>query len=239
MRKISVEFVDYQVEGQSLQGCLVFQKDASGQQPGLVMAPNWMGVSEGAIEQAKLIAEKGYAVLVADLYGTGVRPTNGDEAAAVMNAVKNTPAERLRMQGAMDTLLSQQHVSIDANKVAAIGFCFGGHCVLELARSGAELKAFVTFHGGLDTEDTDGAKNISGSILVLNGADDPLIPAEQIAGFVEEMKGHNIDWQLINYGGAVHSFTDPSANVPGMSEYNEKVTQRAFAQMYQLFDDVL
>ncbi len=92
----------------------------------------------------------------------------------------------------------------------------------------------MTFHGRPDTQDTDGAKNISGSVLVLTGAEDPLIPAEQIAGFVEEMKGHNVDWQLINYGGAVHSFTDPTANVPGMSKYNEKV-----AQMYQLFADVL
>jgi len=238
MSQINVEFVNYQVDGQDLQGCLVFPEGAKNV-AGVLMAPNWLGISDVAIDTAKGVAEKGYAVFIADLYGAGVRPTTGDEAAAVMNGVKNTPAERQRMQGALDVLLTQQHVSVDAKKVAAIGFCFGGHCVLELARSGAAVNAFVTFHGGLDTEDTDGAKNIKGAVLVLNGAEDPLIPAEQIAGFVEEMKGHNIDWQLINYGGAVHSFTDPTAHVPGMSEYNEKVTQRAYAQMYQLFDAVL
>ncbi|MDN5681831.1 MAG: dienelactone hydrolase family protein [Ewingella sp.] len=238
MSNISVEYVDYQVAGQDLQGCVVFPKGAKNQ-PGVLLAPNWMGVADVAINTAKSVAEKGYVVFVADLYGAKVRPTNGDEAAAAMMAVKDQPAERQRMQGALDALLAQQHAPVNVAKVAAIGFCFGGHCVLELARSGAKLNAFVTFHGGLDTKDTDGAKNISGSVLVLNGAEDPLIPAEQISGFVEEMKGHHVDWQLINYGGAVHSFTDPTANVPGMSQYNEKVTHRAFAQMYQLFADVL
>src|SRR5471030_267995 len=125
MSQINVEFVNYQVDGQDLQGCLVFPEGAKNV-AGVLMAPNWLGISDVAIDTAK-----GYAVFIADLYGAGVRPTTGDEAAAVMNGVKNTPAERQRMQGALDVLLAQEFVSVDAKKIAAIGFCFGGHCVLE------------------------------------------------------------------------------------------------------------
>ncbi|MFZ4835454.1 dienelactone hydrolase family protein [Rouxiella sp. Mn2063] len=239
MSNISVELVNYQVEGQTFQGRLVFRKDITEKQPGLLMTPNWMGATDDAVTLVTPVVEKGYAVFIADLYGEGVRPTNAEEATAAMMSVRDQPAERLRTQAALDALLSQQIVAVDKEKVAAFGFCFGGHNVLELARSGADLKAFVSFHGSLDTTDTAGAKNIKGAVLVLHGASDPLVPDEQVQTFVKEMKAQNIDWQLVSFGGAVHSFTDPHANAPGFSQYNEKVSKRAFDAMFQLFEEVL
>ena len=116
--------------------------------------------------------------------------------------------------------------------------CFGGCCALEFARTGAPLKAAVSFHGTLDTPNVNDAKNIKGSVLVLHGAADPLVPREQLPAFEAEMNAAGLDWQLLSYGGAVHSFTDPHANVPGMMMYDAKVAGRAFTSMHNLLDEV-
>ncbi len=239
MSNISVELVDYQVGNQTFQGRLVFRKDIAEKQPGLLMTPNWMGATDDAVSLVTPVVEKGYVVFIADLYGEGVRPTNAEEATAAMMSVRDQPAERQRTQAALDALLSQQIVAIDQDKLAAFGFCFGGHNVLELARSGADLKAFVSFHGSLDTKDAAGAQNIKGAVLVLHGASDPLVPEDQVQAFTQEMKAQNVDWQLVSFGGAVHSFTDPHANAPGFSQYNEKVSHRAFDTMFRLLAEVL
>jgi dienelactone hydrolase len=122
--------------------------------------------------------------------------------------------------------------------MAAIGFCFGGGAVLELARSGSDLDAFVSFHGNLDTPNPDDAKQIKAPVLVLHGADDPAVPKEQVDAFIAEMKATDADWQMNIYGNAVHSFTDPYANVPGRNEFNPEVAERAFQAMNSLLDEV-
>jgi dienelactone hydrolase len=230
--------VTYQVDKQTFEGALVYQANHSAALPGILIAPNWMGVSAGAVEQAKGIAAQGYVVLVADLYGQGKRPTNADEAGALMMEVKDTPAEVGRMQAALQALAVQKTAAVDGSKLAVAGFCFGGHCALELARSGADIKAAVSFHGTLDTLKTHAAGEIKASLLVLDGAEDPLVPREQLAGFVSEMNAASVDWQLVSYAGAVHSFTDPGANVEGVAKYHPEVTKRAFAKMYGLLGDV-
>uniref|UniRef100_UPI001ABD0D2B dienelactone hydrolase family protein n=1 Tax=Pseudomonas aeruginosa TaxID=287 RepID=UPI001ABD0D2B len=121
---------------------------------------------------------------------------------------------------------------------AALGFCFGGCCALELARDGAELKAFVSFHGTLDTPDPAHARNIKGAVLVLDGASDPLVPREQLPAFAREMTDAGVDWQLTSYGGAVHSFTDPNAKVPGKMHYDARTSRRAFQAMDDLLAEV-
>ena len=120
--------------------------------------------------------------------------------------------------------------------MGAIGFCFGGGAILELARSGAPLSAFVSFHGNLDTPNPADNGNIRGSVLVLHGADDPAVPKAQVDDFVAAMQNTEVDWQLVSYGNAVHSFTDPYANVPGRNEYNPLVAERAFKAMNDLLD---
>lgn len=239
MSTITVRPVVYQIDGQPFESRLVYDADAPAPRPGLLMAPNWMGVSQGAENIAKAVAEQGYVVLLADLYGQTLRPSNNDEAGAAMMPLKNDRALlRKRMQAALDQLLSQAGVSLDETRIATFGFCFGGCCALELARTGAELKAAISFHGTLDTPNPADANNIKGSVLVLHGASDPLVPKEQLPAFEDEMNAAGVDWQLHSYGGAFHSFTDPHANVPGMMMYDAKVAKRAFKSMHDLLSEV-
>jgi dienelactone hydrolase len=239
MSNVTVRSVVYQIDGQPYESRLVFDSGDASSRPGLVMAPNWMGVSQGAEKIAQAVAEQGYVVLVADLYGQGTRPKNGDEAGAAMMPLKNDrPLLRKRMQAALDALKSQVDAPVDTLKLATFGFCFGGCCSLELARTGAELKAAVSFHGTLDTPNPEDANNIQGSVLVMHGASDPLVPKEQLPAFEAEMNAAGVDWQLLSYGGAVHSFTDPEANTPGMMMYDAKTAKRAFASMHNLLDEV-
>ncbi|WP_419735375.1 dienelactone hydrolase family protein [Pseudomonas sp. COR18] len=239
MSQITVSSVVYQVDGQSYEGRLAFDASHKGARAGLLMAPNWMGVSAGAEKIAQSVAAKGYVVLVADLYGQSVRPQNGDEAGAAMMPLKNDRAElRKRMQAAFEALQGQVLAPVDSSKLATFGFCFGGCCSLELARTGAPLKAAVSFHGTLDTPNPADAHNIKGSVLVLHGASDPLVPREQLPAFEEEMNAAGVDWQLLSYGGAVHSFTDPHANVPGKMMYDAKTACRSFTAMHNLLEEV-
>jgi dienelactone hydrolase len=239
MSQVTVRSVVYQVDGQSYESRLAFDASHQGPQPGLLMAPNWMGVSAAAEEIAKAVAGKGYVVLIADLYGQRVRPQNGDEAGAAMMPLKNDRALlRKRMQAAFEQLQGQSEAAVDTSKLATFGFCFGGCCSLELARTGAPVKAAVSFHGTLDTPTPADAKNISGSVLVLHGAADPLVDKAQLPAFEAEMDAAGVDWQLLSYGGAVHSFTDPHANVPGKMMYDAKTSARAFTAMHNLLDEV-
>ena len=228
----------YEIDGQPFEGQLLYDESHARSRPGLLLAPNWMGVSAGAIEIASQAAERGYVVLVADVYGAGIRPQNHEEAAAAMIAVKGKPILRQRLQASLATLKAQPGTALDPNRLAVFGFCFGGHCALELARDGAAVKAAVSFHGTLDTANPADAQNIRGAVLVLDGAADPFVPRAQLTGFIEEMSAANVDWQLTTYGGAAHSFTDKQANIPGKMQYDARVARRAFAAMYDLFEEV-
>ena len=239
MSQVTVRSVVYQVDGQTYESRLAFDASHQGSRPGLLMGPNWMGVSAGAERIAESVAAKGFVVLIADLYGQAVRPQNADEAGAAMMLLKNDRALlRKRMQAAFEALQSQREAAVDISKLATFGFCFGGCCALELARTGAPLKAAVSFHGTLDTPNPTDARNIKGSVLVLHGASDPLVAKEQLPAFEDEMNAAGVDWQLLSYGGAVHSFTDPNANVPGKMMYDAKTASRAFLSMHNLLDEV-
>ncbi|TDV72085.1 dienelactone hydrolase family protein [Pseudomonas sp. LP_7_YM] len=238
MSNVSVQSVVYQIDGQSYESRLAFTEGAKAV-PGLVMAPNWMGVSQDAEQIAREVAAKGYVVLLVDLYGQNVRPEDGNEAAAAMMPLKNDrQLLNKRMQAALEQLTGQSIAAVDTDRLAAFGFCFGGCCALELARTGAPLKAAVSFHGTLDTTNPDGAKNIQGKVLVLHGASDPLVPKAQLPAFEAEMDAADVDWQLLSYGGAFHSFTDVHANNPGKQMYNPTVSRRAFTAMHDLLDEV-
>ncbi|MBD1552013.1 dienelactone hydrolase family protein [Pseudomonas typographi] len=239
MSAITLESLVYQIDGTAYESRLVFDANISSPRPGLVMAPNWMGITEGAERIAQAVASQGYVVLLADLYGQGVRPSSPGEAVAAMTPLKSDRALlRKRMKQALEQLKAQKSASVDTANLAAFGFCFGGACALDLARAGAELKAAVSFHGTLDAPDPADAKRITGSVLVLHGEADPLVPREQIPAFIDEMNAAGVDWQLVSYGGAYHSFTDPEANNPGKQVYNKKVADRAFQAMHNLLAEV-
>lgn len=236
---MTVKTMKYEQDGVQFEGFLVYDDTVSKPRPGLVMVPNWMGPTAAAIEKAKQVAKDRYVVLVADMYGVTVRPANADEAGKAAGAVRADRAMmRARAQRAVDVLTAQKHVPLAPGKLAAIGFCFGGGTVLELARSGADIAAVVSFHGNLDTPDPADAKRIRSKVLVLHGAVDPYVPKEQVDAFMTEMKDAEVDWQLVSFGGAVHSFTDPHAKQAGAAEYHPVVAKRAFGMMEQLFDEV-
>lgn len=228
----------YEIDGEAFEGLIIYDDAVTTPRPGLMMVPNWLGVTERSAEKAARAAGDKYVVFMADMYGKSVRPSNPDEAKAAATSVRSDRAlMRKRAQAAVKAFEAQSVVPVDTAKMAAIGFCFGGGAVLELARSGSELDAFITFHGNLDTPNPDDAKQIKAPVLVLHGADDPAVPQEQVDGFVAEMKATDVDWQLVSYGNAVHSFTDPYANVPGRNEYHPEVAKRAFQAMDDLLDE--
>lgn len=232
--------VPYEIDGEAFEGVLLYDDSVTTPRPGLLAIPNWMGVNDDTVAKAARAAGSRYVVFLADMYGKAVRPSNADEARAAATSVRADRAlMRRRAQAAVEVLKAQgDEVALDTCKLGAIGFCFGGGAVLELARSGAPLQGFVSFHGNLDTPNPADAKNIQAPVLVLHGADDPAVPQAQVDGFVAEMKDAGVDWQLVSYGGAVHSFTDPKANVPGRNQYHPVVAARAFKAMNDLFDEV-
>lgn len=231
--------VPYEIDGEPFEGVLIYDDAVTTPRPGLLMVPNWMGVTDDSANKAARAASDKYVVFMADMYGKAVRPTNAEEARAAATMVRgDRPLMRKRAQAAVEVLKAQtSQVAMDASKLGAIGFCFGGGAVLELARSGADLKGFVSFHGNLDTPNPADAQNIKAPILVLHGADDPTVPAEHIDAFVAEMTAAKVDWQFVSYGGAVHSFTNPLANVPGRNEYHPLAAARSFKAMDDLFNE--
>lgn len=238
---IVVNPVAYQIDGQPYEGMLVYDDATREARPGLLMVPNWMGVTENAAKKAYRAGGSEYVVFVADLYGTDKRPENAEQAGKQASLLRSDRAlMRKRVNAALEVFKAQTDtVALDTGKLAAIGFCFGGGAVLELARSGTGIGAVVSFHGNLDTPDPADAQAIRAPILVLHGADDPYVPAEQVRAFEAEMRAAGVDWQLISYGGAVHSFTDPTATMAGQAEYHPVVAERAFQAMHQLLDEAL
>ncbi|HEY1087712.1 MAG TPA: dienelactone hydrolase family protein [Archangium sp.] len=230
--------VPYELDKTKFEGVLVYD-DSPGPRPGLVLVPNWLGINAANLKQAELVAGRGYVVFVADVYGVTGRPKDQGEAGKAAGALKGDRGLlRKRMQKSLETFLATKLPQLDANRVGAIGFCFGGTAALELARTGAKLGGVVSFHGGLGSPTPDDAKNITAKILALHGADDPAVPADEVTAFQNEMRAAKIDWQLVSFGNTVHSFTDVDANTPGRSQYNPVSAARAYALMDSFFAEV-
>jgi len=232
--------ISYDVGGKPMKSVLVYDDTAKTARPGLVMTPDWMGMNDNQIALAKQIAGKDYVILVADVYGSSVRPKNPDEAGAAAKSMYEHRADlRARINAALAQLKAQAgKAPLDGKHWGALGFCFGGATTLDLARTGADVQGVVSFHGNLSTDDPALAKNIKAKVLVLHGADDKFESAEQIAGFEKEMREANVDWQFLSFGGAVHCFAIPTADntVPGCL-YNARAAKRGFAQMHVFFDE--
>ncbi len=235
------EPVAYTIGDTAFEGMLVYDKAVDGTLPGLLFIPNWMGPTEGSFTKAEKVAGMGYVVFVADMYGVDVRPGNADEAGAAAGFVKgDRNLMRERADAGMLQLVAKgrERGVLDPGKLGAIGFCFGGTTVLEIARAGRDIAGVVSFHGNLDTPVTAGAGEIKASVLALHGADDPLISDEERLSFLAEMTASGADWQFVSFGNTVHSFTNPEAAWAGTAEYNEQSAERAFAYMRLFFDEL-
>lgn len=222
----------------TFEGVLVHDDAVSTPRPGLLMVPNWYGVTDAAIEKAKAIAGQDYVILLVDMYGRGLRPGNPTEAGKAAGAVyADRPGMRARINAALATLRAAEGVPLDRARIGAIGFCFGGATVLELARSGAELAGVASFHGALATPLPAKAGELKVPVLVMNGADDPFVTAEEIAGFEKEMREAGADWQFVNFGGAVHCFAEPDedGSVIPACRYHAPSHRRSMAMMRSFF----
>ena len=232
--------VDYRCEEANLRGYLAYENTA-GPRPGVLVFHEGLGLNEFAIERARRLAELGYVALAADMFGERRQATNLQEIATLVGGLRAEP-EKLRARGraALATLAALPQV--DADRCAAIGFCFGGSVVLELARAGVDLKAVVSFHGVLATKLPAQSGQVKASVLVCTGAEDPLAPSDQVAAFEDEMRAAAVaDWQVISYGNTLHGFTNPAADGSMMRTalYNEQADRRSWASMQSLFDEVL
>ncbi len=237
--KIVHKKIEYKEGSTTLEGVLVFDDAKTGARPGVLIAHNWMGISDETERKADMIAELGYIAFAADLYGKGVRPKDSSEAGKFAGGLKaDRKTLRARMNAGLNELKDSKLVNKD--KLAAIGYCFGGTSAIELARSGAEIQGVVSFHGGLDSPAPRDGKNIKAKILALHGADDPFEKAEDLLAFESEMRTNKVDWQLIKYGGAVHSFTEKAAgndNSKGAA-YNERADRRSVHDMKEFFSEI-
>jgi dienelactone hydrolase len=237
--QIHTEQVEYQQDGQVLEGWLAYDEAVQGRQPGVMIVHQWMGLGQFEKKRAEMLARLGYVALAVDIYGKGIRPKNPAEAGAEAGKFKtNRALLRARATAGLEVL--KKHARVDARRVAAIGYCFGGTTVLELARSGAGLQGVVSFHGGLDSPEPGAGKNIRCKVLVLHGADDPFVPARDIAAFQEEMRKGGVDWQMVYYANAVHAFTDEGAggdNSRGAA-YNASADRRSWEAMRTFFSEI-
>lgn len=237
--KLVSKNIEYRDGDAVMEGYLVYDDAKQGKRPGVLVVHEWMGLGPYAMKRADQLAELGYIAFAADIYGKGIRPRDTTEAGQFAGKYKaDRKLLRSRVNAAFVVLKNQELT--DPAKTAAIGYCFGGTTVLELARSGAELSGVVSFHGGLDTPTPEDAKNIKGKVLALHGADDPFVKAPDVAAFQDEMRNAGVDWYFVSYGNAVHSFTNPDAgNDPKKgAAYNEKADKRSWKAMKSFFKEI-
>ncbi len=231
--------IAYTADGADLVGFLAVDDAKSGKRPGIIVAHEGGGLAEHAKNSARKLAEAGYIAFALDYYGGGQPlPDLTQAMPRIMAWMADPTGIRARAHAALEVLTAQPET--DTSRLAGIGYCFGGTTVLEMARAGEPLKAVVGFHSGLGTAKPAQAGAVKAKVLVQIGADDPIIPPEQRAAFEEEMKGAGVDWRMLVYGGAGHSFTNPAANAlgrPGFA-YDALADRRSWQAMLDLFAEV-
>jgi dienelactone hydrolase len=237
---LRTEDIEYRDGSLKLRGLLAYDEAIEGKRPGILVVHEAWGLGDHAMERARMLAKLGYVALAADMYGDRRMAADLPAAMELIGELRTDPAKlRARAGAAIAALRAQPNV--DGSKLAAIGFCFGGTTVLELARGGADLKGVVSFHGGLQTLAPAEPGAVTPKVLVCTGADDPMIPPAQVVDFENEMRTAGADWQVISYGGTVHSFTNPDAGktvkLDGIA-YNERTDKRSWAAMRAFFDEI-
>jgi dienelactone hydrolase len=240
--RIDGKTVEYNAQDVLMKGYLAYQESIKEKQPGVLVVHEWWGLNDYALKRARMLAELGYTALALDLYGDGKQAMHPDEAGKFSSELmKNFDLAKARFMAAMGFL--KQQPTVDPTRIAAIGYCFGGGVVLNMARQGVDLKGIASFHGGLAAVQPAQPGMVKAKILVLNGADDKFIPPEQIEAFKQEMKTAGADFQFISYPDAVHSFTNPEATALGKKfnlplAYNADADQKSWAELKDFLNKI-
>lgn len=235
---VGTETLTYEFHGKTFESTFAFDRSMTRPRGAVLIVPNWMGPSEYFTRMAKTIADQGYTAMVADIYGVDVRPTEAREASQAAGDLRSGDRTELRERAAKALEVLRGHRTVDASKIVAIGFCFGGGTVLEMARDGAEIRAAISLHGNLDSPRPAESGDIRCKVYAFHGAADPYVPDEDVEAFVQEMRQAGADWSLMQFGGVVHSFTNPNANSEG-SRYDPTAARQSWALMRDVFDQEL
>lgn len=235
---IQTKKIEYQTADMIYEGYLAYDDQGNEKKPAVLVIHDWSGRNDFACQRAEQLAELGYIGFAIDLFGKGkIGNTKEEKSAFIKPLVENRQLIRQRILAALDTIKKLEQVN--TAKIGAIGFCFGGLCALELARSGADVRGVVSFHGLLIAQTDLPNKSIQAKILALHGYDDPMVPPEQVAAFEKEMKKAAADWQLHVYGNTMHGFTNPLANDPGFGTvYNNLADKRSWLAMKNFFAEI-
>jgi dienelactone hydrolase len=242
---IREEPVEYQDKdrGTTMKGVIVYDDASQAKRPGVIVVHEWWGITPHVREEARRLAGSGYTAFVADMYGDAKTADNPNDAGALAGSVRKDPAVmRARFEAAQETL--GRHATVEASKVGAIGFCFGGSVVLDMARAGAPLLGVAAFHAGLDPAGPRASPGkVAGKVLVLNGAADPFIKPESVTAFRDEMDSAKVDYKYVNYPEAVHAFTNPEATAKGKEfnlplRYDVEADRQSKAEMATFFSSL-
>ncbi len=235
MRAESLEYRDGDV---TLKGFVALDDQSNHKRPGILVMPEAFGLGKQAKDRALRLASLGYAALAGDPYGNGLEVSDLQEAIKHAGAIREDNTKfRQRIRAGLDALTALPQV--DTDRLVVMGYCMGGSCSLEMARDGAPLKGVVSFHGALETQSPAEPGKVQAKVLVCHGADDPFVPVEHVTAFEAEMTKAGVDWQVISYGGTVHSFTNPEADgsIEGIC-YNKQADERSWQAMQAFFDEI-
>jgi dienelactone hydrolase len=233
--------VTYATDSTTMKGYIAYNENLKGKRPGIVVIHEWWGHNDYVRERADQLAELGYTAIAIDMYGDGKQAEHPEDAGKFsMSVMSNLPAATARFNAALDLL--KQHETVDADKIAAVGYCFGGSVALTMANAGADLDAVAAFHSGVQLPVMPG-ENLKARVLVCNGADDPFVSAESVTAFKEAMDATGLPYEYIAYPGAKHSFTSKAADANGEKfdlplEYNSEADAKSWESMKALFAEV-
>lgn len=234
--------VSYSAGSTTLKGFLAYDDNMKGTRPGVIVVHEWWGHNDYARKRAKMLAELGYTALAIDMYGDGKQADHPNDAGKfAAEIMQNMPTAKARFEAGLKFLKGQPQT--DVNKIAAIGYCFGGGVVLRMAVTGEDLAGVVSFHGSLPTDSIANPERVKAKLLVCNGADDKFVPAEQIEAFKNAMASAGIHYKLVNYPGAVHAFTNPEADSLGKKfnipiAYNKQADEESWKDMKLFLNEI-
>ncbi|MCC6543748.1 MAG: dienelactone hydrolase family protein [Nitrospirae bacterium] len=231
--------IDYSSNGQALKGYLAYDNNIKGKRPGVLVVHEWWGNNEYTRKRARMLAELGYTAFALDMYGDGKQATHPNEAGKFAEEVRRNKDEaEKRFMAALNLLRAQKTVNPD--QIAAIGYCFGGGVVLQMARMGVDLDGVVSFHGSLSTDTPAEPGVVKARVLVLHGADDSFVTPEQVDQFKKEMQRAGVDYRFVAYPGAMHAFTNPEADSYGKKfniplKYDPEADRQSWIEMKSFF----